>query len=1222
MKMNNIIYLLLFISGFVCAEEVIKQCPFAAKAAEFTDHLIIKSEEQPSLIKPFTSIGARAISLTMFPLGTAADLVYHSGGKLKETGQALISKSATNRQKHQQKSQQNTEAIKRSLLGLIASPTAVISPDLVSHHFLIDKTPAEKIAPYGKLYSIYAHELYPESIEEVQRIVLEAQLTDKTVSIIGAGMSQGKQALSNEDWNVIINTSNLNWIEIDPQHKTAKVGSGTTWGDLQNAANEYGLAVRVMQASNIFSVGGSLSVNCHGWDIKTGSLRNTVNSVTIVNAMGEVQTLTRADDLFNYVIGGYGGFGVIVEAELSLTDNIELLETGEELLTQDYPSYFWQYIHNNPDVDMHLFRLSLDPKKLFQSGIAVNYVKVGDEPLVAYLKDEPNRGNRLDRIKLHLVRRLKWIRNFAWKSEKKEALEEKIATRNEFMRPPINPVFNGSKHDVEWLQEYFVSSEELPNFLTFLAGVLRDNEVPVFNASVRFVKHDPETKLSYAKGGDRFAIVLFFNQKLSRKSVQKTRRWVREVLNYLVEHGGTYYLPYQHFATQGQFEASYPGFEQVRFVKGALDPDGVFDNGLYADYIHNDQVDESLFRKVFDKKNGQRKEIRDFLENVFMQFNEKKYFELVDQTLQDTSLTDDEIYEVLYSKIKKAKMNPLSDLRWKLRSLSELKTDLADQVKDLMDKDMEIDGYVEIGYTGRMVRPLKSRLTLTGPIYAVNDKELLTDYVEVMGTRPYDTFIPLNDYEPFTEEQIPSESVDLVACYIGLHHAPEEKLDAWLESIKRIIRPGGTFVLMDHDAYNQKMVDLVDVVHSIFNMGTGVSPKENKNEIRNFKPLQEWIELLNTHGFITSQKKPTMRKGDSTKNTLLAFYKPFETAEQLQASLGKNTKHRRAQMQTYLTAPEWQNVRAAQNYADFVEKYPSWKYPYFSEVGNYWKVFGSSWNAARKDNSFKDVALSEYNFMGLFIGSTMTLEYGLKGLATAPVKGFNKLIGRKPKMKSEESLQGPAGERVKSLKEYGQYIEHTPFYQYHYFEDIKDYWGSVGGTITEESPQGSAKNILLGTSMTAEYAAKGILSVPFSMIYTSEGIKEAETLHALIKDPYNRLEEIDDRIKLVQTHESLALKEVEIPRYMIFKDIISKISKDKSIEFVSIAGQKKIQVDIKTVKDAWREDVEGAELLYNIPVATDKAHKYFAYEVEIAKLCEVLRNFESQGCEVLYIHDF
>ena len=67
------------------------------------------------------------------------------------------------------------------------------------------------------------------------------------------------------------------------EKKVIRVGAGATWAQIQNEANHLGLAVKVMQASNVFSVGGSLSVNCHGWDHQAGSLVNTVNSIKIIN---------------------------------------------------------------------------------------------------------------------------------------------------------------------------------------------------------------------------------------------------------------------------------------------------------------------------------------------------------------------------------------------------------------------------------------------------------------------------------------------------------------------------------------------------------------------------------------------------------------------------------------------------------------------------------------------------------------------------------------------------------------------------------------------------------------------------------------------------------------------------------------------------------------------------------------------------------------------------
>ena len=41
------------------------------------------------------------------------------------------------------------------------------------------------------------------------------------------------------------------------------------------------------------------------------------------------------------------------------------------------------------------------------------------------------------------------------------------------------------------------------------------NDVNLFNASVRYVNETPDPLIGYAKTGDRYAVVLFFNQSLN-----------------------------------------------------------------------------------------------------------------------------------------------------------------------------------------------------------------------------------------------------------------------------------------------------------------------------------------------------------------------------------------------------------------------------------------------------------------------------------------------------------------------------------------------------------------------------------------------------------------------------------------------------------------------------------------------------------------------------------
>src|SRR5712692_8328193 len=73
-----------------------------------------------------------------------------------------------------------------------------------------------------------------------------------------------------------------------------------------------GRAVKLMQTSNVFSIGGSLSVNCHGRLPGRPPMISTVRSLSLLTADGEIKRCSRSDnaELFRHAIGGYGLFGV------------------------------------------------------------------------------------------------------------------------------------------------------------------------------------------------------------------------------------------------------------------------------------------------------------------------------------------------------------------------------------------------------------------------------------------------------------------------------------------------------------------------------------------------------------------------------------------------------------------------------------------------------------------------------------------------------------------------------------------------------------------------------------------------------------------------------------------------------------------------------------------------------------------------------------------------
>ncbi|MCE5315899.1 MAG: FAD-binding oxidoreductase, partial [Parachlamydia sp.] len=106
----------------------------------------------------------------------------------------------------------------------------------------------------------------------------------------------------------VVDMSRLNRIlSIDTQNKTILVQAGVTWEQIQESVNPNGLAVAVMQSSNIFTVGGSLSVNAHGRDPRFGPMIDSVKRIKMLLSDGSIRWVSRDQDgeLFHLAIGGY-----------------------------------------------------------------------------------------------------------------------------------------------------------------------------------------------------------------------------------------------------------------------------------------------------------------------------------------------------------------------------------------------------------------------------------------------------------------------------------------------------------------------------------------------------------------------------------------------------------------------------------------------------------------------------------------------------------------------------------------------------------------------------------------------------------------------------------------------------------------------------------------------------------------------------------------------------
>lgn len=195
------------------------------------------------------------------------------------------------------------------------------------------------------------------------------------------------------------------------------------------------------------------------------------------------------------------------------------------------------------------------------------------------------------------------------------------------------------------------------------------------------------------------------------------------------------------------------------------------------------------------------------------------------------------------------------------------------QALQLLGERRDFNGYMEIGSTGRYVAGLRANLKLHGPLILLNDiapTNSPIDIVERGGLRKVGKFVPLADYAPIDSQAVPDASLDFVSCYIGLHHIHPSRLEGFIQSIRRVLRPGGVFILRDHDVRTPEMFKFVSLVHTVFNAGLGVPWETNQQELRHFAPVSDWVQRLRAVGLVDSGKR-LLQANDPSDNVLMSF---------------------------------------------------------------------------------------------------------------------------------------------------------------------------------------------------------------------------------------------------------------------------------------------------------------------------------------------------------------
>ena len=260
-----------------------------------------------------------------------------------------------------------------------------------------------------------------------------------------------------------------------------------------------------------------------------------------------------------------------------------------------------------------------------------------------------------------------------------------------------------------------------------------------------------------------------------------------------------------------------------------------------------------------------------FLINVYNLYPEDRFHKLIAEVSAEQP-NDRDIYRVVQGRLGEIKPI-LADVRLALPALARQKTEMARETLELLSMQRKLDGYMEIGTTGRYISRLQSQLDLKGDLVLMHSDApgfSPTDIVERGQLSRIGRFVPLNDYAALLPSAVADSSLDLITNFIGFHHSPPERLEPFMKSLHRALRPGGRMSVRDHQVDSPKMNRMVALAHDVFNLGLGTGWAVNQTEIRRFTSLEQLTGQLEKVGF-RRDPRALYQPGDPTRNALMVF---------------------------------------------------------------------------------------------------------------------------------------------------------------------------------------------------------------------------------------------------------------------------------------------------------------------------------------------------------------
>jgi hypothetical protein len=317
-------------------------------------------------------------------------------------------------------------------------------------------------------------------------------------------------------------------------------------------------------------------------------------------------------------------------------------------------------------------------------------------------------------------------------------------------------------------------------------------------------------------------------------------------------------------------------------------------------------------------------------------------------------------------------------------------------------------------------------------------------------------------------------------------------------------------------------------------------------------------------------------------------------------------EHRRAADQTFLTFPEWFLVHSPAEYAAYLARSerPS-AFPLFAHIGQFWQSYAA---VRRETERFPFNA--GYHLMILVIGTSTTVEYGLKGL-------YEHTIGRLAE--ATKSTDAPVAEEAfaaRYAQAYVDFIRVDPWYKFDFGSQLRTLWTQVPRTGPDPIRKWERRFALTSELLVKEGYAR-LIKLGTQSLYDAP---KPVTAVVLNRAPEDGLDAHPD-YRPLGAPRSDGLVLATVPRYEGFT-AYGRWLAAQGVDFVEIAGNRGDVVVSVLVPEGWRPAL--GRVLFEQPILTRPGTRRVVLALPVERLAAELRREALIGSQVAveHLYDF